>query len=76
MIAFNTLHQCVLFSVCKNDIFNHLVLLAIGQSYQKTVAQVILQWLAQRGIVVIPKSVSKERIAENLDIFDFVLSAN
>lgn len=63
------------FAEGKNDMFNNELLLSIGQKYRKSVAQVILRWLTQRGIVVIPKSVHKERIIENFDIFDFELSA-
>ena len=48
---------------------------AIGAKYNKTAAQVALRWLTQRGIVAIPKSSHKERMAQNLDIFDFTLSA-
>src|SRR6476469_720326 len=62
------------FAEGKNNIFGNELLLAIAQKYQKTVAQVILRWLTQRGVVVIPKSVRSERIVENFDIFDFELS--
>jgi len=62
------------FAEGKNDIFTNEVLAAIAGNYNKTVAQVILRWLTQRGVVAIPKSVRKERMAENLDIFDFMLS--
>jgi diketogulonate reductase-like aldo/keto reductase len=48
---------------------------SIGKKYDKSVAQVVLRWLTQRGVVAIPKSVRKERIAENFNIFDFELSA-
>lgn len=58
----------------KNDIFNNEILKTIGQKYNKSVPQVILRWLLQRQIVAIPKSVKKERIAENFDVFDFELS--
>ncbi len=46
----------------------------IGEKYNKTAAQVILRWHIQRGIVVIPKTTHKERMKENFDIFDFVLT--
>jgi len=59
----------------KNDIFTNPVLTGIGEEYGKSVAQVTLRWLLQRGVVVIPKSVRPERMAENLDIFDFDLTA-
>ena len=51
------------------------LLTAIGMKYNKTAAQVALRWLTQRGIVAIPKSSHKERMVQNLDIFDFTLSA-
>jgi 2,5-diketo-D-gluconate reductase A len=50
------------------------VLRSIAERHGKTVAQVILRWLTQRGIVVIPKSVRPERMAENFDVFGFELS--
>lgn len=50
------------------------MLTAIGQKYGKTVAQVVLRWNVQRGVVVIPKSVHRERIEENGKIWDFALS--
>lgn len=63
------------FAEGKNNIFQNEVLTAIGEKYNKSVAQVILRWLTQRGVVAIPKSVKKERIKENFDIFKFELSA-
>ena len=57
-----------------NDIFNNEVLAAIASKYGKTVAQVILRWLTQRGVVAIPKSSRIERMIENINIFDFRLS--
>lgn len=63
------------FAEGKNNIFQNELLLSIGGKYRKTVAQVILRWLTQRGVVVIPKSVRKERIVENFNIFDFELSS-
>jgi diketogulonate reductase-like aldo/keto reductase len=62
------------FAEGRNNIFANELLLSIAGRYKKTVAQVILRWLTQRGVVVIPKSVRKERIVENFDIFDFELS--
>lgn len=63
------------FAEGKNNIFNNELLLSIGKKYNKTIAQVILRWLTQRGVVAIPKSVRKERMKENFNIFDFELSA-
>jgi len=64
------------FAEGKNDIFGNQVLSAIAGAHGKSVAQVILRWLTQRGVVVIPKSVRKERMAENFNVFDFELSAD
>jgi diketogulonate reductase-like aldo/keto reductase len=64
------------FAEGKHDIFNNELLRSIGAKYQKSVAQVILRWLVQRGIVAIPKSVRPQRIAENFAIFDFELSSD
>ena len=57
-----------------NGIVKSELLAAIGQKYGKSAAQVALRWLTQRGIVAIPKSSHKERMAQNLNIFDFTLS--
>ena len=63
------------FAEGKNNIFQNELLLSISGKYKKSVAQVILRWLTQREVVVIPKSVRKERIIENFDIFNFELSS-
>ena len=62
------------FAEGKNDIFNNETLKTIAVKYNKSVAQIILRWLTQRGIIAIPKSVRKERMKENFDIFTFELS--
>ncbi len=62
------------FAEGRDGMFENELLLSIGAKYNKSVAQVILRWLLQREIVAIPKSVHKERIVENFDIFDFELS--
>ena len=58
-----------------NDTFNNPTLVEIGEKYGKSPAQVILRWQMQEGIVAIPKSVRRERMEQNFDIFDFELSA-
>ena len=62
------------FAEGKNNIFHNELLQSIGDKYKKSIAQVILRWLIQRGVVAIPKSVRKERMEENFDVFDFQLS--
>lgn len=64
------------FAEGRGDMFTNPILLEIGKKYNKSAAQVILRWLIQRNVVVIPKSVHKERIIENFNIFDFELSAD
>ncbi|MCU6482136.1 aldo/keto reductase [Arthrobacter sp. A2-55] len=62
------------FAEGKNGLFTNPILSAIGGAHGKSVAQVVLRWLTQRGVVVIPKSVRPDRMAQNLDVFDFTLS--
>ena len=61
------------FAEGKSDLFHNEVLARIGEKHGKSVAQVVLRWLLQRGIVCIPKSVKKERMEQNFDVFDFTL---
>lgn len=62
------------FAEGKHGIFTHPVLTAIGQKYGKSAAQVALRWNVQRGVTVIPKSVHKERMEQNMAVWDFQLS--
>lgn len=57
-----------------NGLFQNETLKTIGEKYSKSIAQVVLRWLIQRGVVCIPKSVHKERIEQNFDVFDFTLT--
>lgn len=61
------------FAEGRNNMFTNEVLLSISKKYNKSIAQVILNWLVKRNIVVIPKTVRKERMEENFNIFDFEL---
>ncbi|MEW9855247.1 aldo/keto reductase [Novosphingobium sp. M1R2S20] len=61
------------FAEGKNGLFQNEVLQSIGRKHGKSIAQVVLRWITQRGVVAIPKSVRKERMAENIDVFDFEL---
>ncbi len=63
------------FAEGNNDIFRNPLIQKIGEKYGKTVGQVMLRWLLQRDIVAIPKSVRKERMQENFDVFDFELTS-
>jgi diketogulonate reductase-like aldo/keto reductase len=62
------------FAEGKNNLFQNELLLSIGKKYNKSIAQVVLRWLTQRGVVAIPKSVRKERMEENFNSLDFQLS--
>jgi diketogulonate reductase-like aldo/keto reductase len=63
------------FAEGKNNIFQNAVLLSIAAKHNKSVAQVILRWLVQRGIIALAKSTRKERMIENISLFDFELNA-
>ncbi|AFK05524.1 aldo/keto reductase (plasmid) [Emticicia oligotrophica DSM 17448] len=63
------------FAEGRNNLFQNELLSSLGKKYDKSIAQVVLRWLTQRGVVAIPKSIRKERMAENFNIFDFELSA-
>jgi len=62
------------FAEGKNNLFHNELLASIGKKYNKSIAQVVIRWLTQRDIVAIPKSVRKERMEENFNVFDFELS--
>jgi len=64
------------FAEGKNGIFTNERLQSLASKHHKTVAQVIVRWLIQRGVVAIPKSVRRDRMAENFNVFDFELSAD
>jgi len=63
------------FAEGRNNIFQNELLLSIAAKHKKSVAQVILRWLVQRGIIALSKSTRKERMIENISVFDFELSA-
>ena len=63
------------FAEGRNDLFKNSLLMEIASRHDKSVAQIVLRWLIQRGIVAIPKSVKKERIVENFNVFNFELSS-
>jgi diketogulonate reductase-like aldo/keto reductase len=62
------------FAEGRNDLFTNPLLTEIGEAHGKSVAQVVLRWLTQRGVIAIPKSVRPERMAENIDVYDFELT--
>jgi diketogulonate reductase-like aldo/keto reductase len=62
------------FAEGKNNLFSNELLAAIGKKYNKSIAQVVLRWMIQRNIVVIPKSITPARIIQNFEVFDFELS--
>ena len=64
------------FAEGKNDIFHNALLKTIAERHGKSIAQVVVRWLTQRGVVAIPKSVRKERMEENFAVFDFELTSD
>lgn len=62
------------FAEGRNGLFQNELLKSIGEKYEKSIAQVVLRWLVQRGVVCIPKSVNLDRIVQNFDVFDFELT--
>ena len=62
------------FAEGKNDLFTNPTLTAIAEGHGRSVAQVVLRWMIQRGVVAIPKSARRERLEENISVFDFTLS--
>lgn len=69
-----TMESWAPFAEGKNNLFRNPTLIQIAEKYGKSVAQVILRWLLQRGIVCIPKSIKPDRIVQNIDVFDFELT--
>jgi 2,5-diketo-D-gluconate reductase A len=63
------------FAEGKNNIFQNELLLSIASKHKKSIAQVILRWIVQRGVIALAKSTRKERMTENISVFDFELSA-
>ena len=64
------------FAQGKNNLFNHELLVALSSKYHKNIVQVVLRWLIQRKVVVIPKLTNMERTNENFNVFDFGLSGD
>jgi len=64
------------FAQGRNNLFNQELLVALSSKYNKSIAQVVLRWLIQKEVVVIPKSANMKRINENFSVFDFDLSAD
>ena len=62
------------FAEGRHGVFTHPVLTGIGRKYGKTAAQVALRWNIQRGVVVIPKSIHKERMVQNMNVWNFTLT--
>ena len=62
--------------IMRGKLFSNKLMIDLSEKYKKTIAQIILRWHVQRGIIPIPKSSNEERIKENLNIFDFELSIN
>lgn len=60
--------------IMRGKVFSNEIIISLAEKYKKTIAQIILRWHVQRGVIPIPKSSNEERIKENLDIFDFQLS--
>ena len=60
--------------IMRGRVFSNELIIGLSEKYKKTIAQIILRWHVQRGVIPIPKSSNKERIKENLNIFDFEIS--